>query len=188
MKKNIVIASIIVLISFFTVSAASAMDYQHQLEATDITFSWSLDGDKIHVKLAAKTTGWVGIGFNPETAMAGANIIIGAVKGEKFKVEDHFGDRKRNHASDESLGGVNNVENPAGEEKDGVTTISFTYPLKTDDKWDSEKLEGLSTEKPVIVMLAYGRDGKDKMVTNASHQYRTIYEVNLSTGENKKIK
>lgn len=186
MKKNIIMVSIVALL--IMTSAALAADYQHTLEAKDITFSWSLDGDIIHVQLVAKTTGWVGIGFNPEKAMAGANIIIGAVKGEKFKVEDHFGDRKRNHAKDEKLGGVNNVENPAGSEKDGVTTISFSYPLQTDDKWDNEKLEPLATDIPVTVMLAYGRDGKDKTVTKASHKYRTIYEVNLTTGENKKLK
>ncbi len=168
--------------------AVSAMDYQHTLEAKDITFSWSLEGDKIHIQLSAKTTGWVGVGFNPQKAMSGANIIIGAVKKGKFRVEDHFGDRKRNHAKDEKLGGTNDVQNPAAEEKDGVTTISFTYPLKTEDKWDNEKLEPLATDKPIKVMLAYGRDGKDKMVTKASHKYRTIYEVTLSTGENKKIK
>lgn len=185
--KNCALFLIIIIITALPVSLFAA-EYQHKLEAKGIVFSWSLDGDKIHVQLSAETTGWVGVGFNPEKAMSGANIIIGAVKGDKFKVQDHFGHLKRNHKSDKNLGGIDNVEKAEGEEKDGVTTISFTYPLKTDDKWDDEKLEPLAVDRPVKVMLAYGRDKKDKIVTRATHKYRTIYEVNLTTGENKKIK
>lgn len=184
MKKRVLIVSMFILTFMALPPAASAMEYQHTLEVRDMVFSWSLDGDNIHIELSAKTTGWVGIGFSPEKAMQGANIIIGAVKGERFKVEDHYGDRKRNHNSDKKLGGTDNVSNAKGSEKDGFTTISFTYPLKTDDKWDKP----ITTDGAIKLMLAYGRDGKDKLMTKATHKYRTIYEVNLSTGENKKIK
>lgn len=170
----------IVMMSFIPLTA-SAGDYQHMLEAKNMRFSWTLAGDQILVELRAKTTGWVAVGFDPDNVMQGANIVIGAVKKGKFRVEDHFGDRKRGHSSDEKLGGKNDVMNPSGSEADGITTIAFSFPLKTDDKYDKP----IKTDGPVRIILAYGA-GKDSFKTR--HPYRSVYEVNLSTGENRKIK
>ncbi len=169
------------LILFLIPFSLSAMDYQHTLELKDMQFSWTIDGDQIHVELTAKTTGWVAIGFDPEKAMQGADVIIGAVKKGKVKIEDHYADRKRGHSPDEKLGGESNVLNPEGSETDGVTTISFALKLDSGDKYDKPiPASGMSK-----IMFAYGA-GKDSFKTR--HPYRTIYELDLATGENKKIK
>ena len=181
MKKIYTIPTLLLLVFVLFTLPLSAMEYQHTLEVKNMQFSWTIEGDLIHVQLSAKTTGWVGIGFDPEKAMSGANIIIGAVKKGKFRVEDHYGNRKRGHANDEKLGGKNDVINPSGSEKDGVTTISFTFPLNTGDEYDKP----INPQGKSLVMLAYG-SGKDSFKTR--HPYRTIYELNYSTGENKKIK
>jgi len=181
MKQNFLMTLFLGLMIFSLPLSLSAMEYQHKLEVKDMQFSWTIEGDKIHVQVTAETTGWVSIGFDPESAMEGANIIIGAVKDGKVKIEDHYGDRKRGHSSDEDLGGKNDVINPSGSEVDGVTTISFTYPLNTGDKYDKV----IQPQGKSRVMLAYGA-GKDSFKTR--HPYRTIYDINYSTGENKKIK
>lgn len=172
-----ILASLVLALSV----SAAAMEYQHTLEVQNMKFAWSLDEDQIHVQISAETTGWVGIGFDPETAMSGANIIIGAVKNGKFKVEDHYGDRKRGHTNDEKLGGKNDVLTPDGKEEGGVTTISFSLPLDTGDKYDKP----IDPNGMTKIMLAYGA-GRDSFKTR--HPYRTVYEINLSTGENKKLK
>lgn len=159
----------------------SAADYQYTLEAKDISFSWSIEGQDIKVKLSAKTEGWVGIGFDPVDAMEGANIIIGMVKDGEVKIEDHFGDRKRGHSSDVELGGKSDVKNPAGKEENGVTTISFTYPLNPQDKYDKP----IPADGKQKIMLAFG-SGKDSFKNR--HAFNTEYEVNFKTGESKKIK
>lgn len=181
MKKRYYIISILTLLFLISPLCAFAMEYQHKLEVKDMQFSWTIEEDKIHIMLSAKTTGWVGIGFDPEKAMSGANIIIGAVKNGKFKIEDHFGNKKRGHTSDVKLGGTNDVSDPSGSEEDGVTTISFSIPLDTGDKYDKP----INATGKNIIMLAYGA-GKDSFKNR--HPYRTIYEVDLSSGENKKIK
>jgi len=160
---------------------ASAMDYQHKLEAKDMEVSWSIDKEQIHVKLTAKTTGWVAIGFDPEKAMQGADIIIGAVKKGKVRIEDHYGDRKRGHSPDKKLGGDNHVLNPAGGEADGVTTISFSLALDSGDKWDKP----IHAEGTSRMMIAYGA-GQDSF--KSRHKYRAVYDINYSTGETKKVK
>ncbi len=181
MKKRRLRMFIISLMALIFTMPLSAMDFQYKLEADNMEFLWTVEGDQIHVQLSAKTSGWVGIGFDPEKAMSGANIIIGAVKNGKFRIEDHYADRKTSHKNDEKLGGTNNVLNPSGKEIDGITTISFTFPLDTGDKYDKPIIPGKFSK----VMLAYG-GGKDSFKTR--HPYRAVYEINLSTGENRKIK
>ena len=181
MKNKRLPVLILAFVFLFAPLSFSAMEYQHTLELKDMHFSWTIEADQIHVELSAKTTGWVGIGFGPEKAMQEANIIIGAVKKGKFKVEDHYADRKRGHANDKKLGDKNDVLNPLGEEIDGVTTISFSYPLDTGGKYDKP----INPQGTTLIMLAYGA-GKDSFRNR--HPFRAIYEINLSTGENKKIK
>jgi len=159
----------------------SAAEYQHKLEEKDMMFAWTIQGDEIHVQLSAKTEGWVAVGFDPIDAMEGANIIIGAVKDGKVKIEDHFGDRKRGHSSDEELGGKNDVKNPVGTEEKGITTVSFTIPLNSGDKYDKP----IPADGKGKVMLAYGA-GKDSFTNR--HPFNVVYEINLKTGESKKVK
>jgi hypothetical protein len=175
--------TILILAFMFLANPLSlgAMDYQHKLELKNMKFSWTIEGDHINVMLSAKTTGWVSIGFDPESVMQGANIIIGTVEEGKLKVEDHFGNKKRGHKSDEALGGSNDILNSSGSEENGVTTISFTFPLDTGDKYD----KAINPKGTGRVMLAYGT-GKNSFKTR--HRFRTVYEINYLTGENKKIK
>jgi DOMON domain len=178
MKKFILMVAVL---SVLIPAYASEMAYQHTLEATDMAVSWSIDTDQIHVRLMAKTTGWVAIGFDPESAMRGADIIIGFVKNGKVEIQDHYGVRNLSHSQDETLGGKNHVLNPAGEEVDGVTTICFSLALGSREKWDNP----IVPEGTRRIMVAYG-SGSDSF--NTGHQYRGVYDINYSTGETRKIK
>ncbi|MFO7910704.1 MAG: DOMON domain-containing protein [Desulfotignum sp.] len=158
-----------------------AAEYAHTLEAKNMTVSWTLEGEQVHMQLSAKTTGWVAIGIDPEEAMGGADIIIGAVKNGKVRIEDHFADSRRGHSPDEKLGGSNHVINPEGSETDGVTTISFTLSTTAAEEWDKP----VHTDKMTRVMIAYGT-GRDSFRT--THRYRTVYDINFATGEVVKVK
>ena len=182
MKKKIVALVSMIFLMFIVPFTVSAMEYQHELKTKKMVFAWTIEGEQIHVKVSAGTTGWVGIGFGPEKAMQGANIIIGYFSEKKgAKVEDHYGDRKTGHKSDVKMGGTNDIVNPSAVEKDGVTTITFSFPLKSADKWDKP----ISTAGMTRIMLAHGK-GKDSLKTR--HPYRTVWDVDLSSGESKKIK
>lgn len=181
MKKHCFVNLIWVLVWLVLPYSLTAMEYPHTLDVKNMQFSWAIEDDKIHIRFSAKTTGWVGVGFDPEKAMSGANIIIGAVENGKLRIEDHYATRKTGHTSDENLGGTNDVLNPSGFEANGVTTLLFTLPLVSGDEYDKP----IITRGMMRVMLAYGVE-KDSFKTH--HPYRTIYEINFSTGENKKIK
>ena len=131
---------------------ASAVEYDHQTEVRGMTFSWKVDGENLHVKLTGKTTGWVGIGFNPTEGMKDANYILGYVKNGKVEFSDDYGNSAINHKSDEELGGTNDITVVGGEEKGRETTVEFSIPLDSGDQYDSV----LDPEGTTVVLLAFG--------------------------------
>ncbi|SCY57964.1 DOMON domain-containing protein [Desulfoluna spongiiphila] len=160
---------------------ASSHDFQHTIDDGPMSFSWTVDGENLHVKLTGKTTGWVGVGFNPEKMMKGANFIMGYVKGGKVKVTDHIGNNERNHKADKKSGGANNTSDIAGSEEGGVTEIFFTIPLNSGDSTDTALDPGGVTT--VLLGMGGGRDS-----FRSVHKFRSVHQVTLSTGASEKVK
>jgi hypothetical protein len=158
-----------------TALSVTAVEYQHELTDKDMTFAWAVDGDNLAVKISAETEGWVGIGFNPSDKMKDANFILGYVKKGEAKIVDHFGDKKQNHKSDKKLGGTEEATLVGGTEEGGVTTIEFTLPLASADKYDTK----IDVNGETMVLLAYGA-GRDSF--RSKHRYRGSFKVNLATG------
>ncbi len=156
-------------------------NYDHMVTVKEMAFLWTVDGESLKVKLAAKTTGWLGIGFNPEPGqgMKGANFLLGSVKDGKAVVEDHFGTMQTNHKADEKLGGKLDVTDISGKEADGLTELMFTIPLNSGDNND----KAVTTDGDTTVMLAYGKS--DIMILK--HTFHATLTVNLSTGASKVV-
>ncbi len=153
-----------------------AQDYDHETKVKNMSFSWKVDGKDLKVKMSAKTTGWVGIGFNPSSQMKDADYVIGYVKGGKAQITDDFGNGERTHKADDKLGGSNNATLVGGDEKGGVTTIEFSIPLNSGDKTDSV----IDPAGETTVLLAYG--GKRDSF-KSKHKFRTTIKVNLASGK-----
>jgi hypothetical protein len=157
------------------VAQGFAADYKHTIEAKDISFSWTIDGDKLAGKIAAKTDGWVGVGFNPSDKMKDANFVIGYVKDGETKMIDEYGTTPTGHKNDEELGGKTDVTLVGGTEEGGMTTIEFVMPLQSGDEKDGS----LVVDGDTVVLLAYG-SGRDSF--KSKHKFRTAITVNLGTG------
>lgn len=97
----------------------------------------------LDIVLVAKTKGWVSIGFNPKRRMQGADYIIGYVtdKGEVV-IADHYGHSMIGHKSDLDLKGEDNIIDPTGSIKDGITTLKFKIPRNSGDKNDTVLSKG----------------------------------------------
>ena len=174
MKKSL-FSLVCVLASFVAVNSVQSASYDHEMEAKGATFAWKVDGDTLHGKVSAKTKGWVAVGFNPSKKMKDANYIIGYVKDGQPEVADHFGDKSTGHSPDEKLGGTSDVTLVGGSEEGGITTIEFTIPLDSGDKYDS----ALSADGDTVVLLAFGPD-RDSY--KPRHKNKATKTVNLSTG------
>ena len=118
-----------------------------------IELHWRTDEDFLYVNVSAPTTGWVAVGFDPTNQMADADVIIGYVdnSGDVF-IRDDFGTSPTSHASDESLGGTDNIMDHYGMEEAGTTMLHFRIPLDSGDMYDKVLVPGNSYN----VILAYG--------------------------------
>lgn len=173
MKRMLSIGVVCLLVS--VVQCYAGGEYSHKIALDSISFEWSVDGDNLNVRLVAKTDSWVGIGFNPSSAMKDANFVLGYVKSGKVSVTDEFGTSRFQHQEDSKIGGETNITDVSGDESGGMTTVSFTIPLNSGD----DKDQVISPDADTVILLAHGA-GRDSF--KSKHSFRSELKVNLSTG------
>ncbi len=149
MKRYLILS--LILLSF---GGAFAQDY-NVVTKNDFVFSWRVVDGTMDIILEAPTTGWISVGFDPSKKMKDANFIIGSVdKNGTAMIQDNFGTGPISHKPDEKLGGVDNITNKFGEEKDGKTTLKFSIPLDSKDKFDV----ALNTGKHIVILASSKND------------------------------
>ena len=131
----------------------------NETSVKEFSLKWRINGQNLDLAVSAKTTGWIAVGFEPTRIMKDADIIIGYVDNKNIVIEDHFADKFTSHKNDTTFGGVDNITNVTGSEKNGITTIEFTIPLNSGDKYDKVLIPG----KEYKVIFAYGT--KDNLKT-----------------------
>jgi hypothetical protein len=148
--------------------------FTYKIDLGPMQCNWSVEGENLKVRLTAKTTGWVGIGFNPTDQMKDANFHIGMVEDGEVSVEDHFGHGVRQHRADIDMGGQDNCRLINGSEENGVTDITMEIPLTSDDSLDC----AINPMENTTVLLSCGRS--DRLVQQ--HIFRSKSTINLNTG------
>ena len=71
---------------------------------TGITISWTNTANTIYVGLESPGKGWEAIGFDPDTAMSGANLIFGYVTSDGASARDDYGTNLFGHEPDTNNG------------------------------------------------------------------------------------
>ncbi len=143
-----------------------------RVEAIDMTLEWRVDGDMAEFIVTSPEQGWVGVGFDPEATMRGADIIIGYVEDDgNVVIEDHYGDQLTTHRPDTELGGTDDVELIAGELTDGGTMLHFRRPLDSGDEYDNP----LNPGETHTFMLAYGTS--NDLSSDHGTDSRTSFDV-----------
>ena len=121
-------------------------------ETTGLEVYWSNDKQYIYIGIIAGSSGWTAIGFNPEFAMKGANIIFMAIDGKDIVMRDDFGNSTFSHSPDEDLGGSFDVEEYAVKADGDAAMYEFKMLLDSGDEFDG--------------------------VLNAGEEYKVILSVN----------
>ena len=130
------IAHITVSMLLVLAASVSAQGWQ-ELNVSGFLLRWSTQpGDLLSVELTAPTTGWVAVGFDPDSIMLNSNIIIGYVVTPDTFIRDDWGWQPTSHRSDILMGGTDDVTIDGGSEAGGSTTIQFTIPLDSGDQYD----------------------------------------------------
>jgi hypothetical protein len=106
-------------------------------QASQLTFEWSIVGDRLIGAVSSPDTGWVAVGFGGEgPIMFGADIVIGYMDARGAHVEDHIANTPVSHVPDTALGGHDDVLGSAGLQTKAGTTIEFERPLTARDSTD----------------------------------------------------
>ncbi len=179
-RKKMVVFLSCILLTVTLASSGYSQEYAHTIDVDKMRFSWNVDGKDLIIKLWGKSTGWVGIGFNPSKKMKDANYVLGYVKKGKVKLSDDFGVDYKKHKADEKIGGTNDVKLIGGSEEGGNTTIEFSIPLNSGDAKDTV----IDPAGDTVILLAFG--GKRDSFISA-HKFRSTMKVNLSTGTFEKM-
>ena len=132
------------------------------LDEGNYEISYSSDDNYLYVGLKVKTTGWVGVGIQPNTdvQMLAADIIFSYVTADTVMVSDQFGTGNYSHLLDTELGGTDDILEFGGKEEEGFTVIEFKRAMITEDKYDIPLVEGIQT-----VIWAYGLyDNEEKHI------------------------
>ena len=108
--------------------------------ATGISVGWTNNDESIYIALKSPGKGWVSIGIDPDSAMRGANFIIGYYD-EGVYISDEYGTSNFVHNMDKNLGGTDDVLEYAGSETD-QTVIEFKIPLDSGDDYDKSLKSG----------------------------------------------
>lgn len=145
---------------------------QQAVENKDFSLSWTIVGDRLEVALAARTSGWVSVGFNPSNVMKDANILMLAIAPDgTVLAEDHFGTGLFTHRPDLTLGGTEDVTVISGSEEGGWTRVRFSIPLASADAYDQALAKG-KTVKLIVASASSDR-------FNAKHNRKASWTVTL---------
>lgn len=143
-----------------------------RVEAIDMTLQWRVDGNYTEFIVTSPRQGWVGVGFDPDVGMRGADIIIGYVETDgTVVIEDHYGTALTNHESDVSLGGTDDIEIIGGERTSNGTRLHFRRPLDSGDQYDRPLVPGENHK----IMLAHGA-ARD-LTSDHGTRSRTSFDV-----------
>jgi DOMON domain len=118
------------------------MSQTKSIEVNGMTVEWTYKKERIFFTISAPTEGWVTLGFNDKNDIAHTNLIFCRVQSGEVEVADHYVVAAGNHQETEKLGGTFVVKDIVGEEKKGKTTVSFSMPIKANDRYHFDLLEG----------------------------------------------
>lgn len=178
---RIILAAALVSVLALTLSCGSSTsgpapdDGWSEVTVDGILLAWLPTDSTLSVQVTAPTTGWVAVGFDPDSiGMIHANILLGYWNEAGSVSRDDWGNATSSHRADTLLGGTDDIAAFAATEASGATTVEFTIPLVSGDAYDKP----LSIDSTYAVILAYGPDGADDF--SVQHELFTSTSITLT--------
>jgi len=140
---------------------------EQSLSGNGIDLRWKTGEDRLIVTLSAPTTGWIAFGIGAEEVMKNANIIMVWVDDDMgiAMADDQYGNGRFSHKNDMKLGGEQNVQVLSGEQTGESTSVTFSIPLDSGDRFDNP----LEIGETYRYILAYGKTDNLKAKHKATH-------------------
>lgn len=180
--KGLAPACLFVFLACGVVVAQSGIDgkvddaeYPDNASFGPVSLSWKVADGQLQMAVVGRTTGWVAVGFHPEQAMKGADMVFGWVDAEGEHALDCYAtDVFGPHPPDTELGGRDDLIAVAVGETDGTTTAEFLRPLAAGDAYD----KALVIDEDIRVVWAYGYSDD----FNEYHAEAGVASISLSGG------
>ena len=139
------------IIMLLLIVSGSHTEAQNTTAAGGNSFNYTIQGDSLACTLEAKTNGWIGVGFNDKNSIVNSDLLLfNIIDGIAFST-DLYVKGVGNPQKDSVLGGANTIRKLNGIEKDGITNVKFTIPLRSGDPFDFEH----RFNAPYWLILAY---------------------------------
>lgn len=151
---------------------------------------WIMKGDRVEITLSARIgeDKYIAFGLsgdNNKAQMIGADIAVAYYdKNEKaFRADDYYishvsqCDGKSGVCPDERIGGRNDVTILHGERDNGITSITYTRPLHTNEAINDRPIP---ENEPVSVIAAFGTLNSRMEVNALSMKDRTESDVQIN--------
>ncbi len=145
-----IIFTLVLFVSMFITPAC----FSQEIQVERMKISWEFQQDHIRFTASAPDDGWVALGFNTKNNIVGSNLVMVGVKGSNATSEDFYVVSAGNPKPVASLGSKSQIADAEGEDKNGVTTISFSIPIKASDKYHKD----LSKGQKIWLICAYSME------------------------------
>lgn len=148
--KQIIISAIVILLF----SKCYSQTKMKTITKNGMTINWEFKDNRIYFEMSAPTDGWVAIGFNNSENTTGNYLIMGKVENGKETVEEHYTISPGNYQSFNKLKINTSVENIEGSETAKKTTIKFSLPIISSNKYAKD----LKEKSDYILLIAYSQE------------------------------
>lgn len=150
MKRTILMFTIILM----NIACKAQQNELKTITKNQMTVSWHFEGDRIYFEISAPTTGWVTIGFNTETGISGAYLLMGNIINSKVNLVEHYTKSPGNYSPISKLGAKSQIEDLEGLQQSRKSVIKFSLPTTSLSRYQKDLSEG----KDYYMIMAYSQE------------------------------
>lgn len=125
-----------------------------QVKKNGMEVAWEIQESILEVEVFAPQRGWIAIGFNETERLQGTHLMMGSISKEQIRLSDRYILKPGVHKSMEELGAKSALTLIEGKEDTKGTTLSFSFPLDSSDKYHKNLIPG----QEYTLLLAYSRE------------------------------
>lgn len=140
--------------ALLTLTQVQPQDNMKEVRKNNMTVRWKMEKEHIHFEMKAPTNGWVAIGFNETTSLAGTYLLMGRIRNGKAEVVEHYTDKPGSYKPISEYGIASQINTISGDEKGNMTKLKFSIPISKSSKYHKQ----LSTDTKWTLLLAYSVD------------------------------
>lgn len=145
---------IIICVALLTTTQVKSQESMKEVQKNNMTVRWKMGKEHIYFEMEAPTDGWVTIGFNETTSLAGTYLLMGRIRNGKAEVVEHYTKSPGSYKPITNYGIPSQTIGVLGTEKGNATSLKFSIPIKKASKYHKQ----LAPDTNWVLLMAYSLD------------------------------